>query len=343
MVVADQERSSTPRITVCLPTYNRAGYLSQCLGSILAQTFSDFEVVVSDNCSSDATSEIIGALRDPRVRYVRNPSNIGVFPNMNQCLEQARGEYICVVHDDDLYEPRFLECEVEMLDRHPSAAFVHCATYEIDEESRRRRVVRAYPQNRLLAGKAEFVRYLGGHNVCCSTVMVRGDLYRKIGGFDTSLLCSDWLMWLRLCLEGDVAYVAEPQASLRIHKSALSSGIDAARWCREFLAVVQRGLSIAETACPSVLTNRAKMVKRAATSQGRRFFISAVAAMCEGDDSVADGFVDVLRELEQHGLSRAYAGLALACRNPVGRRCLSGVRRLRRMLAAQALPVRAGS
>lgn len=339
----NRESVMSPRVSVCLPTYNRAGYLAQCLAGILAQTFRDFEVIVSDNCSTDATAEVVGAFNDPRIRYVRNARNIGVFPNMNQCLDLARGQYICILHDDDLYEPRFLEREVAMLDRYPSAAFVHCATYEIDGEGRRRRVVRAYPEDRLIVGKEEFRRYLGGHNVCCSTVMVHGDLYRKMGGFDTELLCADWLMWLRLCLEGDVAYVAEPQASLRVHGAALSSSIMPAQWCREFLAVVQRGLSVAEAACPSLVADRGDLLRQASRAQGKRFLIAAVAALCEGNEAGTKGFVQVLRELEGLGSPRAYAWLVQACRNPVGRFCLHGVRRLRRMRATQAMAPKAAS
>ncbi len=332
-----------PKVTVCLPTYNRSGYLIQCLASILAQTFRDFEVIVSDNCSSDDTPAVVGALRDPRLRYVRNASNIGVFPNMNQCLDLARGQYICILHDDDLYEPWFLEREVALLDRHPSAAFVHCATYEIDGEGRRRRVVRAYLEDRLLDGKAEFRRYLGGHNVCCSTVMVRGDHYRKMGGFDTELLCSDWLMWLRLCLEGDVAYVAEPLASMRVHGASFSSSIQAVRWCQDFLGVLDRGLAVAEAACPSLVADRGDLLRQASRAQGKRFLIAAVAALCEGNESGTKGFVQVLRELEGLGSPRAYAWLVQACRNPVGRFCLRGVRRLHRMRAIQAQAPKAAS
>jgi glycosyltransferase involved in cell wall biosynthesis len=332
-----------PKVTVCLPTYNRAAYLGACLDSLLSQTFQDFEVIVSDNCSPDATQEVVARRPDSRVRYIRNERNVGAFPNMNRCLAMARGDYVCVAHDDDLYEPRFLERQAAMLDRHPGVAFVHCATYEIDGEGRRRRVVRAYPEDRVVEGKAEFLRYLGGHNVCCSTVMARRILYAKLGGFDPGLLCSDWLMWLKLCLEGDVAYVAEPLACMRVHGASFSSSIDAARWCRDFLIILERGLALAEDACPSLVTNRPELLLRSVRSQGRRFFVAAVAAICEDDHRAADGFINVLRGLERQGLSRVYAGLAAALRNPVGRLCLQGVRRVRRLRAAQALAPRSAS
>lgn len=327
-----------PKISVCIPTYNRAGYLSQCLASILDQTFQNFEVIVSDNCSTDATGETVRAFGDARVRYVRNDSNIGAFRNMNRCLDMACGDYVCILHDDDLYAPRFLEREAEMLDRHPSAGFVHCSVYEIDAAGTRRRLVRAFSQDCLVESKREFVRYLGGHNVCCSTVMVRRDLYRRVGAFDTDLLCSDWLMWLQFSLMADVAYVAEPLASMRVHKTTLSSGIEPSRWCEEFLTIAERGFLLAEAACPSLVRSKESLMRRAATAQAQRFFIAALAALTDGAVSVADGYVAVLRELERRGAPRSYAWLAMAFRNPVGRHVLRLIRRLRRAQAAKELP-----
>lgn len=332
---------SVPKISVCIPTYNRAAYLTQCLSSILGQTFSNFELIVSDNCSTDTTKDVVESLGDPRVRYFRNESNLGAVRNVNRCFELAEGEYVCILHDDDLYAPSFLECETEMLDRHPTAGFVHCAAYEIDGDGVRRRLVRAYPKDGLMEGKQEFVRYLGGHNVCCSTVMARRDLYRQVEPFDTTLLCPDWLMWLRLALLADVAYIAEPLAAMRVHAATLSSSIEPSRWCAEFLDIVERGFSLAEATYPSLLRSRKRVLRRAVRAQGNRFFIAAVSAMTAESFSLADGYVDVLRQLEGRGLPRAYGVLASALRNRAGRRLLSLARRLRRAREAKNLPAEA--
>lgn len=333
----DCERPSIPRITVCLPTYNRARYLVQCLGSILAQTFRDFEVIVSDNCSTDATPEVVGTFNDPRIRYVRNARNIGVFPNMNQCLDLARGEYVCILHDDDLYAPRFLEREAGMLDTHPTVGFVHCAAYEIDTEGRRSRVAWAYDVDCVRGGKQEFLRYLGGHNVCCSTVMARRDLYRATGGFDSSYLCSDFLMWLRLSLAADVAYIAEPLAAMRVHDSTLSSNVRPARWCSEYLAILDRGLEMASAVCPSLIPSKDVAVRRAVRVQGKRFLIAAAAASAAGAFDTADEFIRALQDLEVRGLPRVYVRCARAFRNRRIARVLCLVRDLRRRKAARQL------
>lgn len=331
--------SSIPKVTVCLPTYNRARHLANCLLGILAQTLRDFEVIVSDNCSTDVTRDVVQSFSDPRIRYVRNDSNIGVFRNMNQCLELARGDHVCILHDDDVYAPRFLERESVMLDRYPNAGFVHCAAYEIDVHSVRRRLVQAHQKDSLFNGKQEFLRYLGGHNVCCSTVMVRRDLYRKTGGFDPSYICSDFLMWLQLALCADVAYVAEPLAAMRVHGEALSSSVEPARWCEEYLAIMDQGVRLAEATCPSLLRSKDRILRKAIRSQGKRFFIAAISAIAARDVGAATGFIETLRHLESRGLSPNYAKAVRAFRNPVGRAIFSVVRRLSRSRAAKSLPV----
>ncbi|TAJ22641.1 MAG: glycosyltransferase family 2 protein, partial [Nitrospirae bacterium] len=134
-----------PKVTVAIPTYNRATLLKQCLETILRQTFRDFEVIVSDNCSPDATPEAVRAFNDPRIRYYRNESNLGVFPNMNRCIDRARGQYIAIVHDDDLFAPQFIEQEARLLDEHPSVGMVHCAAYETDPDGVSQRLIKVYP------------------------------------------------------------------------------------------------------------------------------------------------------------------------------------------------------
>ncbi len=221
-----------PKVSVCVPTYNRAPLLRGCLESILAQTFGDFELLVLDNCSPDDTPAVIRGIRDPRLVAHRNARNIGPFPNMNLAIEMARGELICIAHDDDVYLPTFLEREVALLELHPGVGMVHCAAFETDAAGRRRRVVRAYPDTRVLAGPQQFIRFLQGHNVCCSSVMVRRDLYARVGGFDPRYLCADWHLWLRMALHADIGYVSEPLVEMRVHADTVTNSLDPARWHR---------------------------------------------------------------------------------------------------------------
>ena len=85
-----------PKVTVCLPTYNSGEFLRYAIDSILEQTFTDFELIISDDCSTDNTPEIIRSYleKDSRIQYLQNSHNLGLFPNWNRCLESASGEYI---------------------------------------------------------------------------------------------------------------------------------------------------------------------------------------------------------------------------------------------------------
>lgn len=129
-----REAPTTPRLTVGLPTYNRACYLRGTLDSVLAQTYTDFELIISDNASTDATEQIAReyAERDPRIRYVRHPRNLGSAFNHTYVIRKARGEFFKWVSDDDLYAPDLFEQCVRALDAHPEIPLAHAWTTSID-------------------------------------------------------------------------------------------------------------------------------------------------------------------------------------------------------------------
>ena len=333
-----------PKISVCIPTYNRAPLLGPFLAAIFEQTLTDFEVIVSDNCSTDATAEIVAKRVDPRLRYYRHNTNIGPFPNMNFLLERARGEYICIVHDDDVYAPEFLERESGVLDRHPSVGMVHCAVHEVDTDGTRRQIVRAYPTDRVLDGRQEFVRYLQGHNVCCSSVMARRTLYRDAGPFDARYLCADFLMWIKFALRADVAYVAEPLVEMRVHGDTVTSWLNPARWHQEFIAILEEGFALGTEVDPSLAAQRTAVFRVAARAQGRRFLTAALAAVARGDFALAAGYTEVLGKLRAIGLSRRYGVIAGLLANGIGQRVLQPVVKLRRARArrrSESLPGKA--
>jgi glycosyltransferase involved in cell wall biosynthesis len=126
-----------PRVSIGLPVFNGEEYLAETLDSILAQTYSDFELIISDNASTDGTQEICRAYaaRDRRIRYFRNETNLGAAKNYNRVFELSSGEYFKWAAHDDLYAPEYLERCVEVLDREPSVVICHPETIMIDEHS----------------------------------------------------------------------------------------------------------------------------------------------------------------------------------------------------------------
>jgi glycosyltransferase involved in cell wall biosynthesis len=113
--------SPRPRVTVGVPTYNRAATLPRALTSVLAQTHADLELLVSDNASTDETPEVCRAFAqdDPRVRVVRRPHNVGLTENFNALLREATGELVMVLADDDWLDPSYVERCVALLDARP--------------------------------------------------------------------------------------------------------------------------------------------------------------------------------------------------------------------------------
>jgi glycosyltransferase involved in cell wall biosynthesis len=124
-----------PRVSIGLPVYNGENYLTETLDSILAQTFTDFELIISDNASTDGTEAICRkyAAQDARIRYVRNASNLGAARNYNHVFELARGEYFKWNGHDDPLAPLFLARCVEVLDRDPGVVLCFARSRAIDE------------------------------------------------------------------------------------------------------------------------------------------------------------------------------------------------------------------
>lgn len=118
--------TSTPRVSILVPVYNRAHCIAQTLASALAQSFSDLEVVVVDNASTDATWAVVQevAARDPRVRAFRNESNLGPVRNWRRCVAEARGEFGKILWSDDLMHEDFLALAVPLMED-PAVGFVY--------------------------------------------------------------------------------------------------------------------------------------------------------------------------------------------------------------------------
>jgi len=127
-----------PRVSVGIPVYNGERYLAAALESLRAQTYEDFELIISDNASIDHTAEIARsyAAQDRRIRYVRNARNVGAAGNFRHTLQLASGEYFRWAAADDISAPEFLARCVEVLDREPRVVLAYPKTRFIDEYGR---------------------------------------------------------------------------------------------------------------------------------------------------------------------------------------------------------------
>jgi glycosyltransferase involved in cell wall biosynthesis len=212
-------------VTFIVPCYRLARLLGECVRSILDQTWQDFEVLILDDCSPDDTPAVAATFTDPRVRYVRNPRNLGHLGNYNKGLHLARGRYIWLISADDaLASPTVLEGHVRALEDNHGAAFVFAPGVMCRDGANVGTYGPGWTADRLLSGR-EFLRLTaGGNMVCAPTALARRSAYRDIGFFPQDLpYAGDWYVWSAFALTGDVVYRADPAARYRVHELSMTT------------------------------------------------------------------------------------------------------------------------
>lgn len=288
-----------PKISLCVPTCNRASLLRQCLSTLLAQTARDVEVLVVDNGSVDETEAVVGAFsQDPRLRYVRNPQNLGPQGNWNRCLELARGEHIAICHDDDLYAPDFAEACSAFLDRHPSVGFVHCGHYVTDAGGTPLKTGLAYPTDRVLPSAEIFLQFLlNSHNVTCPSVMARRTAYDAAGQFRVGVYAGDYDMWLRMAFRFDVGYVSRLLVYYRMHGHNTTREIPLRRFYDEHVMIVEEALATAAGTMPHLSRERNRILGRVRARWARRGLREALSRASSGDIDAGRRYLTAARSL----------------------------------------------
>lgn len=204
------------KISVCLLTYNHVEVIESTLRSILDQTITGYEVIVSDDCSTDGTWERILELAaaDARIKPVRTPHNMGMPGNANFSVAQSVRPYIALLHHDDLYRKDLLEKWAGVLDRHSDAAFVF-NPYGVFESDY---VYQEPMPSECIEGNWLLKKYLFARWGCVvrGTAMVRREAWAQVGGMRGQFgLLADIDMWMRLAMRGPVGYVPEPVIVVR--------------------------------------------------------------------------------------------------------------------------------
>lgn len=211
---------TVPKVSFVVPCYALAELLPTCLESILAQTYTDFEVLVMDDCSPDDTAGVVRASGDPRVRHVRNASNLGHLRNFNRGIELSRGTYVWLISADDfLRAPHVLERYVNLLESHPSVGYAFCPGYGFRDGVETRvlgRLRTRGDRDRVLKGEDLLDTLLLGNFVLTPSGLVRRSCYTTLGTFRLDLpWCGDWYLWCLFALHHDVGYFAEPMVCYR--------------------------------------------------------------------------------------------------------------------------------
>jgi glycosyltransferase involved in cell wall biosynthesis len=217
------------RVTVGIPTYNRPDWLRQSIESVLAQTMTEFRLVVSDNASDSATQEVVEAFADERIEFVRAPVNTGMTNNMNRVLELAKTEFVVVLPDDDLLYPEYLASSLAMFDRSPGLGVVHTAFDLIDDDGRilehARHLVGADHGAGVERGHALIERGMRSSGlVCWTSALFRTDVItaaERLRLEDEPF--ADQPLLMRIGVEWDVGWIARPLVAVRMHADAASA------------------------------------------------------------------------------------------------------------------------
>ncbi len=214
-------------MTIFVPTYNRARWLPEAIESALSQTHEDFVLVVSDNCSTDGTREVVAGFDDPRVTYVRQDEHVGLNEHFNRCYAFAETEYMFLIPDDDVMQPDALEQTIAVLDANPRVGLVHGCAKLVDE--RGTTIAAAHDMTDLDRDEIErggtFIRRAvdKGYRIHASTALIRTAALADVRLRDDEFPVTDVGLWLRLALKWDIAFLKRTLAVVRVHTGAYTA------------------------------------------------------------------------------------------------------------------------
>lgn len=217
--------NSQPKVSVLMPVYNGELYIREAIDSILNQTFSDFELIIIDDCSTDGSVAVIKTYTDSRIRLFTNPVNKGVSFTTNYGNKLARAEYVARMDCDDISLPQRLAKQVQYLDRHPEIAIVGTQNISIDTDGKIVPAQDMFPR----PAAPSSIRWTASYECpfIHSSVMYRKQILPgKVGEYDENLkMGEDYEMWLRLLHHNyNLANLKEVLIEYRIHpKSAMNS------------------------------------------------------------------------------------------------------------------------
>ncbi|MBI2809923.1 MAG: glycosyltransferase family 2 protein [Candidatus Melainabacteria bacterium] len=226
-------------VSICMPTYNGERYIADAIQSALNQTYADFELLISDDCSTDLTADIVREFmrRDDRIHYWRNDSRLGLFPNYNECMSQCKGELIKPFAQDDLLSPKTLEIMVSSYVAN-KVSLVCCGKNILnDSPSSFSEVVETVLPQGLVKGRTVIEECLKSYrNLVGEPVAVLFDA-KKVGkGFSESYYSlGDLEFWFRILKKGDLYHVPDELVTFRQHpESTTFKKLEDMTWVLDF-------------------------------------------------------------------------------------------------------------
>jgi len=213
--------NSSPVVSLCLLTYNHSHTVEEAVQSILEQDYRDYELIISDDCSTDETWEIAREFesRHDQIRAVQTPQNLSMPGNANYAASHARGKYIGLLHHDDIYRADLLTRWVDVAERHENVGFVFNEYNNVNRPHQRTHRAIGWDFSECMNGRGFLEDVLFGNrwgSPVRGTALVRRSCWEKVGGMREKFnLLADVDLWMRLADRWDVGYVDEPVITIR--------------------------------------------------------------------------------------------------------------------------------
>ena len=214
-----------PTVTVCIPVFNGEKFIEKTIKSVLQQSYTDYELLIIDNCSTDKTINIVNSFSDARINLIKNNQNIGLIGNWNRCLEYSKGKYIQFLCADDYLAKNCLEKKIEVFNKYSNICLVFNSSYIIDANDEIIMKRRPFLNDRLFDGKKIAYKSFIKRNLFGepSNVMFKKDLIKEIGYFDSKLCYSvDWDYWIKISTKGKVYFINDYLMYYRVISNSIT-------------------------------------------------------------------------------------------------------------------------
>lgn len=213
-----------PLVSICIPKYNYASYLGQCIDSVLAQTYSNFEVIIRDNASEDNSYEIALSYRAKFLgrgiafRVDRNPYNYGSDRNSELCAEESKGEFRLILASDDILYPQYLEEVMRVFIQYDNVSMVMTHRDHIDAMGRKEAVLPFYNCSCIVPGESQAAVFMmSGIAIPGQQVMRVSEIEKIRNWICTFQVANDWYYNALMSCVGDIAYIDRPLMQYRVH------------------------------------------------------------------------------------------------------------------------------
>lgn len=213
---------SAPLVSVIMPCWNRERFIADAIRSVLGQTFTDLELIVVDDGSTDGTRDVVASFQDPRLRCLPREHR-GISAAMNAGLAAARGRYIARLDSDDLWLPEMLATQVAVLERRPEIGVVYSRAECTDSDWKPLGMSWGYP---LRFPDDTFRSMVHNDCTCNITIVCRRECFERVGTYDESFQTSEDLdMWLRVARHYSFAFTDRVLARVRLHGESITGGV----------------------------------------------------------------------------------------------------------------------